>query len=500
MNQAVPPRTANHSRDPQMVQVAFVPLLLLLVFSFAAAEPMVLDYLARYDHQAGVPDHIMDAIEVPGGRAIVCSNLGLTLIDLDGLPSGGSDAYIHRLEGLNGRDIYEGDGVYYVNLHRQGTAMSMGFAVVKLVGDELQLVRNIDETGVLYEKMCVANGHLYVAAHRHGLRIFSLEDPEDPQLVGILEEGFDDAFAIEAIPDLAFVADGPGGLKYVMVADPTAPVLLGGESIENAVGTAQDLLWRNDVLYMALGGEGLGIYPGADPEAKVILPLNGSAEALSWIGDHLAVGTTSGIVVVEADLDPEILAAETAHRRGPNADLRISSGVAAAAGSRLLCANWDYLDVYALREFANGDQPDIQCDRQRIRFPYDGGSTTVTLSNAGAQDLVITGVEVAPASFTVAYAGGTLLPGASVALEIAYDGSPSQGSGMVRFHSNDPDESPLPIQLFGNTSYLDPGEEAPDFTLPIFAVNPDTGEIEGDSFTLSDHEGKVVWFQVFGTW
>ncbi len=500
MNQAVPPRAASTFPRSQMVRSLLVPLALLLISSLASAEPMVLDYLARYDHQPSGPDHIMDAIEVPGGRAIVCSNLGLTLIDLDALPAGGSDAYIHRLEGLNARDIIEGEGLYYVNLHRQGTAMSMGLAVVKLVGDDLQLVRSLDETGVLYEKMCVANGHLFVAAHRNGLRVFSLEDPENPQLLSSLTSGFDDAFAVAVEGDLAYVADGPGGLKIVDVSDPALPVHIGGESMESAVGTAEDLLWGDGTLYVALGGEGLGVYPGGDPAARTILPLDGCAESLCWIGEHLALGTTGGAVVIDVDPAPVLVAAETAHRRGPGADLRISSGVAAATGARLLCANWDYLDVYALRDFEAGDQPDIQCDRQRIRFHYGGGSETVTLSNAGAQDLVVSSVDVSPASFTVGYSGGTLTPGASVSFEIAYNGAPFQGSGKALLHSNDPDESPLPIQLFGNTSYLDPGEEAPDFTLPLFRVNPETGEFEGDSFTLSEHEGKVVWFQIFGTW
>jgi len=481
--------------------MVLVPLFLLLLSLGALADPLLLDYLYRYDHQPGVPDHIMSSIEVSSGRAIVCTNRGLSLIDLDGLPLGGEHDPIHQLTQLNARDIYDGGGdVYYVNLHRQGAAMSMGFAVVRLVGDELQLVGIISEEGLLFEKMCVAGGFLYVTAHRHGLRIFSLDNPELPVFVSALEFGFDDTFAVQVEGDVAYVADGPGGLKRVNISDPELPYHLDGENLDSAIGTAEEISFRAGDIYMTLGGEGLGIYAGGDPAARRVIPLDGCAESLAWIGDYLAVGVTGGVVVLDLDPTIEVVAEETAHRRGPNAELRLTSNVTAASGDRLLCANWDYLDVYQLKEFAQGNQPDIQCDHQRIRFAPVGGSETVTLSNAGAQTLVISSVATSPFSFVADYAGGTLEPGESVSFDVSYAGSPAPGEGTVLFYSNDPDESPLPIQVFGETDYLDPGEESINFTLPLFTVNPDTGEMEGEDFTLTDHLGKVVWFQVFGTW
>jgi hypothetical protein len=478
-----------------------VPVFLLLFSLGALADPLVLDYLYRYDHQPGVPDHVMSSIEVSGGRAIVCTNRGLSLIDLDNLPIGGEHDPIHQLTPLNARDIYDGGGgIYYVNLHRQGTAMSMGFAVVRLVGDELQLVDTYTEEGVLFEKMCVADGFLYVTAHRHGLRIYSLDNPELPVFESALELGFEDAFAVHVEGDIAYVADGPGGLKRVNISDANFPYHLDGEDLDTALGTAEEISYHDGDIYMALGGEGLGIYAGGNPAARSVFPLDGFAESLAWIGDYLAVGVTGGVVLLDLDPTIEVVASETAHRRGSSAELRLTSNITAASGERLLCANWDFLDVYQLKEFALGVQPDIQCDRQRIRFAPAGGSNTVTLSNAGAQTLVISSVSASPASFSTAFAGGSLEPGESVSFDVSYAGSPAPGEGTVLFYSNDPDESPLPIQVFGETDYLDPGEESINFTLPLFTVNPDTGEMEGEDFTLTDHLGKVVWFQVFGTW
>ena len=66
--------------------------------------------------------------------------------------------------------------------------------------------------------------------------------------------------------------------------------------------------------------------------------------------------------------------------------------------------------------------------------------------------------------------------------------------------SDDPDESPLPIQVFGATLHLDPGEPAPDFTLPSWQWDPVTESLVEDTFHLSEHRGKVVWYTVFATW
>ena len=68
-------------------------------------QELALDYLYRYDCQAGIPDHLMHSVEVSGNRAIVASNRGLTLVDLGALPVGGTQSYLFRLAGPNARDM-----------------------------------------------------------------------------------------------------------------------------------------------------------------------------------------------------------------------------------------------------------------------------------------------------------------------------------------------------------------------------------------------------------
>jgi len=64
---------------------------------------------------------------------------------------------------------------------------------------------------------------------------------------------------------------------------------------------------------------------------------------------------------------------------------------------------------------------------------------------------------------------------------------------------NDPDENPYPIQVFGRTDFLDPGELADDFTLDLIYKN-DFGNYVTDSFTLSDQEGKIIWIGIYASW
>ncbi len=468
------------------------------------AEEMALDYLYRYNCQSGEPDHLLDAVGVGGDRAIVAGNRGLALVDLGALPPGGTQSYLYRLTGLNARDLYVKDGeILYVNLHREGTDHSFGFAVVRLRGNILEHLGTIKEPGVLYEKMCVAGDHLYVAAHSHGIRIFSLASPEAPAEVGRLETGFVDAFAIAVEGGTAWVADGAGGLKVVDVSDPAAPVIFAGEDLASAAGTSEDVTVRGGRVYVAAGGAGVAVYDAGDLGSRRLHATGGAAESLCWIGDDLAVGTLHGVVVLRTDASGDVttVASEITGRRGSNGTLRICSGVGYGGSDRLLCADWNFMDVYELKPASSSTQADIGTSAQRIRFAPSGGAEEVTLTNNGGGELRITGVHVTESVFSVDYAGGTLAPGESVTVTVTYSGSgTSQGSGVVRFGSNDPDESPLPIQVFGNTHTLDPGEPAVDFTLPVLRRDHEAGTYTEEPFTLSDQMGKVVWFQVYASW
>jgi hypothetical protein len=477
--------------------------LMVLAGACPAAADMNLDYVSRYNRHWDGPDEIMDVLSLGDSLVIVSSNLALTLVDLASLPPGGATNLIYRMENINARDLYIKDSTYiYVNVQRPDASHRTGFAVVEKIGDTLVRQTNVSERNVIFEKMCVSGDHLFVTAHSHGLRIYSLADPLNPSLVGRLDSGFVDAFALDVVGDTAYVADGAGGLKIVDISNPASPVIIGGEDLSTAAGTAEDVACHNGHVYLAAGGAGVAFFPNGDPSARVLYPVDVAAEDLNWNGDLLAVGDILGVRVFEAQPDGSLdpVAREVSARRPPGAIIRLTNGVEWAEGDLVLCANWNFMDVYRLVPDSESAEPDITPGRQRVRFPPAGGVADAKVYNFGTADLVVDSVTTTYSSFQCSYAGGTIAPGDSASFEITYDGNPAEGDADILFHSNDPDENPMPIQVFGNTVHLDPGEPAVDFTLPVYSRNHETGEYIEGLFTLSDHAGKVIWLQLYGSW
>jgi len=473
--------------------------LLLLCQALALGAPMTLYYQGRYNCQSGQVDHLLTALQVGPNRAIIAGYEALALVDPTALPVGGTQSYICRITGLNARNLYQTGNYIFVNLHSFGTTGIYGFAVVRLNGDVLEYVKTVYEYGIFYEKMCIVGNYLYIACHSNGICVYNIADATHPTKIGALTTGFTDAFDITVSGTTAYVADGAGGLKIVDVADPTHPVLLSGENVQSGVGTYEAITAKDGKVYACAGYGGLAVYDGTNLASRRLIPTGGFAEDLCWVGNYLAVSTYPGPVVFDVSgTDPVIVASEKSLRRGSNATLRINCGIGAADGSRLMVANWNYVDVYLWRLASQTAQSDINCTTDRIRFNLNGGTTSVTISNNGTAALNVGTITSSATSFTTDFSGNIVLqPGESRSFNISYNGG--YGTGTIRIPSNDPDENPMPIQVFGNTSYLDPGEPAVDFTMPVL-YKDDTGQFQQGSFTLSDKRGKVVWYSVYGTW
>jgi len=465
---------------------------------------MVLDYLYRYNCQSGVPDHLLDAVEVSGDRAIVGGNMGLALVDLAALPIQGSDNYLYRLPGMNARTMYVKDDTYvYVNVNRTGDPASPGFVVVKMTGNTLTRLVTIDESNVFYEKMCIDGDYLYVAARDAGLRIFSLTDPENPVLVGSLGSPLMDSWAVTVEGNTAYVADGAGGLKIIDVTNKAAPFVIDGEDLSTASGTSEDVTVRNGTVYVAAGGSGLAVYPNGVIANRRNSMIPGCTKDLAWVGDYIAVATLWDIVIFDPGAQgwfpAPMVAKEIISRRAVSGDLRMVIAVAGASGNRLLAANWNYVDVYELKPVSQSTQATVMCNLRRLRFSPSGGTKQVMLVNPGNVPVTITDVTTTYNSFSTNYQGGVIQPGSWVSVLVNYNGSSTEGSDVMLFANDTIDKNPFPVQVHGTTEYIDPTETVPDFTLNSIRPDPAGGYIE-EPFTLYDHLGKVVWFNVYASW
>lgn len=484
-----------------------------LLFSVVvlSQETMVLEPVGRYIYQKSDrnfegTDHILGATGLPGGRIMSLSSSGIAIIDMSTMSIPGSTDYIARYgrEGGSGRDvaIYK-DTFLYINNHQsQNRATTMGFEISKMTSDGIASLTNITETDVFFEKLSVYGDYLYVAAHNKGIRIYSLENPENPTLIGSLSEGFTDVFDIARLGDTLYVADGGGGLKVVDITDIAAPKIVAGENTTTAMGTAQDIEARNGRIYMACGGAGICVYENGDLSSREVYPLVGCAEDVCWVGDYLAASTFGGVSVFEIGEGTEItrIASEKTSRFSNKAYIRTAFGIGAANDSVVLVAGWDAVDCYQIKPMAESSVPDITCSAQRIRFPAAGGTETHSIVNQGGGTLVIDNVTGLTGDFSTTLTAQSLAPGDTIFFDVSYvEGAENEGQ-VLFIYSNDPDESPLPIQVFGKTSSLEAGEEVPDFTLSTTYTDRETGIYSEGAFTLSEQRGKVVWVQMFGTW
>jgi len=251
-----------------------------------------LEYKGRYNCQPG-PDHLMGALGLTGDRALVGGNRGIALVDLTALPVGGTQNYLDQVSWGNPRDFTATKDEKHVFVNSALT----GFTVMQIENNKLSQVASKSESGVYYEKMWLDGNHLYVAAHSYGIRIFDVTQPASPVLLGRIDQGFVDAFAIAVDGTTAYVADGGGGLKIVDVTNKSAPKILSGETAQTAVGTYEDVTVKNGRVYAAAGGAGLAVYEAGKLASRTVYPVQGCAESLCWIGGHLAVGTLTGVLV-----------------------------------------------------------------------------------------------------------------------------------------------------------------------------------------------------------
>ncbi|MCF8380110.1 MAG: T9SS type A sorting domain-containing protein [Bacteroidales bacterium] len=496
-----------------MRHILTITLILLLFTNLFAqsTEKIVLEPVGRYifqksDRNFEGTDHILGTIGLSDGKIMSLSSSGIAIIDLSTMSIPGSIDYISRSgrEGGGGRDvaIYK-DTFLYINNHQSESRITTtGIGISKITADGITSITNLTETDVFFEKVKVFGDFLYAAAHDKGIRIYSLENPENPTLAGSLSEGFTDVFDMALSGDTLYVADGGGGLKVVDISDVSAPKIVAGETTTTAMGTAQDIEARDGSVYMACGGAGICVYKNGDLSTREVYPIIGCVEDVCWVGEYLATSTFGGVSVYEVGEGTEItlVASEKTSRFTEKAYIRTAFGVGAANDSILLVAGWDAVDCYQIKPLAESKVPDITCSTQRIRFPAAGGSEEHYLVNQGGATLIIDNVSTLTSDFSTTLTPQLLEPGDTLFFDISYvEGTENEGQ-VLFINSNDPDENPLPIQLFGKTSSLDAGEEVPDFTLPAFYTDPETGVYTEKKFTLSEQGGKVVWVQMFGTW
>ena len=101
-----------------------------------------------------------------------------------------------------------------------------------------------------------------------GLQIVDVSNPGAPRQLGTV--GFTTAFAqaydVEVVGSIAYVASGLGGLQVVNIANPSSPSVI---SVTATTGESRRLAFQNNVLYVADGSGGVLLVDIPNPGALV---------------------------------------------------------------------------------------------------------------------------------------------------------------------------------------------------------------------------------------
>jgi hypothetical protein len=343
-------------------------------------------------------------------------------------------------------------------------------------------IASIAEVGV--SGMDVSDGLLYVTSYEGELLTVDVSDPSDPRLLEVTG-GLETPWTVAIEGGYAYIADNVLGLVPAALADDGSVSLLA--PVEGSAGVV-DLEISGGWLYAAAGAEGVQIYSLADPSAPVLVSAvdyGGSVVGLSIDEERglLWSANYDGATVMDISdpADPLPLAVEAL----PEWSLDVVWTESGAA-----VADWQGFAEVALDEEVRSPQADFQSDV--LYLPEEGGSATLEIANMGGAGLSIIGASAGDDRFTVTTDLEVVPPGEAATLTVSFSGGSYEGGLCVA--TNDPERSQHSLQLLTSDSageYFGLGAPAPDFVLE---------DLDGRTWSLSEHLGQPIFLVFFTTW
>ncbi len=158
-----------------------------------------------------------------------------------------------------------------------------------------------DETPGGYTAVAVHGNHAYIAAGERGLQIVDLADPSAPVVVGGYMTA-DDALGVAIDGSRVYVAAASAGLVILDVTDPDHPTLLGSAATPDL---AYDVSVDGGLAFVAGGAFGVIIMDvsiPASPSVQDWVDTPGDAVGLVLWGDHIVEADgDSGIHIISRD-------------------------------------------------------------------------------------------------------------------------------------------------------------------------------------------------------
>ncbi|AUX43340.1 alkyl hydroperoxide reductase [Sorangium cellulosum] len=359
----------------------------------------------------------------------------------------------------------------------------------------------LQEPGVSYEGVDVANHNIFVGLHGNGLGVYNYDSATGFTRVGSLG-GFTNAWGIAARDNHVFVADGVDGLVTVDATDPANPVELGRVATG---GQAKGVVVEGDFAYVAAGSAGVAVVDISDLEAPVVVgraEMPGTPLRLAYAEGRLFVAAWNDVRVydVSTPASPEFIAAVRIPREfeyeDPNRELPTmrTFGVA-ARGQDVFIGTWE--NPYSYRIEPDRVAPNIRLPEAAARIdfgPVAAGKTKtlpLEVTNQGTAPLTLVDTWVSGSAFSVAPRQARIQPGEKLELSLTYSASAADEEiGYLHIVSDDPAAPVRKAYLVGNAPGVSVGAPLPATTGTM---------LDGSTWTSEESAGSVLLLTYFAT-
>jgi peroxiredoxin len=359
----------------------------------------------------------------------------------------------------------------------------------------------LQESGVSYEGVDVANGNIFVGLHEKGLGVYRRDANNKIARIGTAS-GFLNAWGVRARANTVFVADGIGGLVTVDVKDPAKPRILGRV---DTGGQARDVVLDGDMAYVASGSAGLVVVNVSNlskPTVAGRAEMPGTAMRVDYSAGRVFVAAWNDARVydVARPQSPRFIGAarltrdlDGADDERPEVTTRIL-GVA-ARGNDVFVGNWHVLHSFRLH-------PDRRAPSMRLPETSSlldfgsvemGKSKTILFDvmNQGTAPLKLKNVSVSGTAFQVKARDAVIPAGGDTELSLTYTPSKyGREDGYLQIESDDPSTPLRRALVVGNRPGLGIGSTLPETTGIL---------LDGTPWSSAQANGKVLLLTYFAT-
>lgn len=361
----------------------------------------------------------------------------------------------------------------------------------------------LQEPGVSYEGVDVADGVIYVAIRADGLGVYE-RDPQTNVIsrIGSLPD-IGNTWGVRVVDSTAYVTDIEGGLAIVDVSDPRTPTVLGRAEID---GVPKGVAVDGDTVYVAAGSAGIAVVDVSDPAAPLVIgtaDTPGPALRLAYSDGHLFVAawTDARVYDVSTPAEPRFVGSVrlttslTSWPDDGHSPVTARTKGIAADGDAIFVGNWWVLHSYRL--YAERTAPNLllpeTVNLMDLGLTGQGEASTrsIEVTNQGTAPLHLYHMWTTNPAFTVSPRQLRVEAGETAELSVTFDGSTSdRATALLNMRSDDPLQPFRSAFLVANQEGLGIGQPLPPTTFSL---------VDGNEWSSEDAEGQVVVLSYFAT-